>query len=296
MALKKIQTTHSMTPERWQQISDVLERALELEPSQRSAFLDQACSSDQSLRQEVEALLDSGHDVASTFLQPQPMTDGLLATLDGIVSGGALQSGQIFAERFELIRKLGEGGMGQVWLAGQTSPVRRQVALKLIKAGMYDESVVQRFQSERQALAIMDHPAIAKVFDAGTTPQGQPYFVMEYVPGLPITEYCDEKKFKIRDRLELFIQACEGVQHAHQKAIIHRDLKPANILVAEVDCKPVPRIIDFGLAKATTPQVEGESIFTQRLHSLTRSTHTPSRGLDRHAVGPYPPRRPREPS
>ena len=160
--------------------------------------------------------------------------------------------------------------MGQVWLAEQTSPVRRQVALKLIKAGMYDETVVQRFQSERQSLAIMDHPAIAKVFDAGATPQGQPYFVMEYVPGLPITEYCDQKKLKIRDRLELFIQACEGVQHAHQKAIIHRDLKPANILVVEVDGKPVPRIIDFGLAKATTPQVAGESLFTQMGHFVGR--------------------------
>jgi non-specific serine/threonine protein kinase/serine/threonine-protein kinase len=153
-----------------------------------------------------------------------------------------------------------------VWLAEQTSPVRRQVALKLIKAGMYDEAVVQRFQSERQSLAIMDHPAIAKVFDAGATPQGQPYFVMEYVPGVPITEYCDQKKLKISDRLELFIQVCEGVQHAHQKAIIHRDLKPANILVVEVDGKPVPRIIDFGLAKAATSQVGGESIFTQLGH------------------------------
>jgi non-specific serine/threonine protein kinase/serine/threonine-protein kinase len=153
--------------------------------------------------------------------------------------------------------------MGQVWLAEQISPVRRQVALKLIKAGMYDESVVQRFQSERQSLAIMDHPAIAKVFDAGATLQGQPYFVMEYVPGLPITEYCDQKKLKIADRLELFIQACEGVQHAHQKSIIHRDLKPANILVVEVDGKPTPRIIDFGLAKAATPQIADEPLFTQ---------------------------------
>ena len=126
------------------------------------------------------------------------------------------------------------------------------MALKLIKAGMYDEAVVQRFQSERQSLAIMDHPAIAKVFDAGATPQGQPYLVMEYVPGLPITEYCDQHKLNIRDRLELFIQACEGVQHAHQKAIIHRDLKPSNILVMEVDGKPVPRIIDFGFAKSIT--------------------------------------------
>src|SRR5208283_301293 len=137
-----------------------------------------------------------------------------------------------------------------------------QVALKLIKAGMYDEAVVQRFQAERQSLAIMDHPAIAKVFDAGTTPQGQPYFVMEYVPGLPITEYCDQKRLRIRERLQLFIQACEGVQHAHQKAIIHRDLKPANILVVEIDGKPMPRIIDFGLAKATTPSNLNTNEFT----------------------------------
>ncbi len=252
-----------MTPERWQEIRDVLEQALELEPGLRSAFLDRACVRDQSLRQEVEALLDPSDDAISSFLQSAPPADRLIATLDGVVSPGALLAGQVFAERFQLVRKLGEGGMGQVWLADQTSPVRRQVALKLIRAGMYDESVVQRFQSERQSLAIMDHPAIAKVFDAGTTSQGQPYFVMEYVPGLPITEYCDQKKLKIRDRLELFIQACEGVQHAHQKAIIHRDLKPANILVVEVDGKPVPRIIDFGLAKATKPQAEGETLFTQ---------------------------------
>jgi serine/threonine protein kinase len=255
-----------MTPERWKQLRNVLEEAQEREPAQRSAFLDRACLSDQSLRQEVEVLLASGDDARSSFLQSAPAPDGLIANLEEILSGGALQAGQRFAERFQLVRKLGEGGMGQVWLADQTSPVRRQVALKLIKAGMYDEAVVQRFQSERQSLAIMDHPVIAKVFDAGSTPQGQPYFVMEYVPGLPITEYCDWKKLKIRDRLELFIQACDGVQHAHQKAIIHRDLKPANILVVEVDGKPVPRIIDFGLAKATTPETDGESLFTQLGH------------------------------
>src|SRR5882672_7703584 len=152
---------------------------------------------------------------------------------------------------YRLLKELGTGGMGQVWLAEQTGPVRRRVALKLIKAGMYDASVIQRFQAERQSLAIMDHPAIAKVFDAGTTPAGQPYLVMEYVDGLPITDYCDRKKLEIRERLRLFLQVCKGVQHAHQKAIIHRDLKPSNILVAEVDGKPVPRIIDFGLAKVT---------------------------------------------
>jgi eukaryotic-like serine/threonine-protein kinase len=163
---------------------------------------------------------------------------------------------------YVLIKKLGEGGMGQVWLAEQTAPVKRKVALKLIKGGWYDSVVIQRFEAERQSLAVMNHPAIAKVFDAGSTADGQPYFVMEYVDGLPITKYCDAKKLKIPERLGLFIQVCEGVQHAHQKAIIHRDLKPSNILVVEVDGKPVPRIIDFGLAKAISPQ-PGQTLFTQ---------------------------------
>jgi serine/threonine protein kinase/Tfp pilus assembly protein PilF len=165
---------------------------------------------------------------------------------------------------YVLIRKLGEGGMGQVWLAEQTTPVKRQVALKLIKGELYDNAVIQRFESERQSLAVMNHPAIAKVFDAGSTKDGQPYFVMEYVDGQPINRFCDNKKLKIRERLELFIKVCEGVQHAHQKAIIHRDLKPSNVLVVEVDGKPVPRIIDFGLAKAITPQPGAEHTqFTQ---------------------------------
>ena len=255
-----------MTVAHWDRVKELLHQAMQLAPEQRPRFLDEACSSDGALRDEVESLLSADDGIRSSFLQSPPLADELGADSDQFGPVATLEAGQIFAQRFQLVRRLGEGGMGQVWLAEQTSPVRRQVALKLIKAGMYDEALVQRFQSERQSLAIMDHPAIAKVFDAGTTPQGQPYFVMEYVPGLPITEYCDQKKLKIRDRLELFVQACEGVQHAHQKAIIHRDLKPANILVVEVDGKPVPRIIDFGLAKATTPQVAGESIFTQMGH------------------------------
>jgi non-specific serine/threonine protein kinase/serine/threonine-protein kinase len=252
-----------MTPERWEQIRDVLEGALELAPDERAVFLDGACSSDPSLRKEVEVLLAQSANVPSGFLQSSAMAEFISTEIDGINSATVLKEGQEFAQRFRLIRKLGEGGMGQVWLAEQTFPVRRQVALKMIKAGMYDEAVVERFQSERQSLAIMEHPAIAKVFDAGTTPQGQPYFVMEYVPGLPITEYCDQKKLTIGDRLELFIETCEGVQHAHQKAIIHRDLKPANILVVEVDGKPVPRIIDFGLAKAVTYPIAGDARKTQ---------------------------------
>jgi eukaryotic-like serine/threonine-protein kinase len=255
-----------MTPERWQQVKDLLGQALQIPPEERGAFLDGVCSSDQELRAEIVSLLSEQEVVQSKFLQSPPLVKDTGNNGDeSREPDGALRAGLIFAERFELIRKLGEGGMGQVWLAEQIAPVRRQVALKLIKAGMYDESVVKRFRAERQSLAIMDHPAIAKVFDAGATPQGQPFFVMEYVPGLPITQYCDEKKLKIADRLELFIQTCEGVQHAHQKAIIHRDLKPANILVVELDGKPVPRIIDFGLAKAAATQA-GETFFTQVGH------------------------------
>jgi len=165
--------------------------------------------------------------------------------------------------RYRLLSQLGEGGMGQVWLAEQTAPVVRRVALKLIKAGRYDTSAMQRFDLERQALAIMDHPAIAKVLDADSTPEGQPYFVMEYVPGLPITTYCDQKKLTTRQRLALFVKVCEGVQHAHQKAIIHRDLKPSNVLVVEVDGKPLPRIIDFGIAKAISQQPTDETNVTR---------------------------------
>lgn len=202
-----------------------------------------------------EALLT--FDADATLAIPTP--DHAASSAEGGSATARLKS----IGRYQLLRKIGEGGMGQVWLAEQTAPVRRQVALKLIKAGIYDDSVLKRFQSERQALAIMDHPAIAKVFDAGTTPEGQPYFVMEYVPGEPITGYCDQKKLTIRQRLELFLKVCDGVQHAHQKAVIHRDLKPANILVVEVDGQPQPRIIDFGIAKAASPQPAGETLFTQ---------------------------------
>jgi serine/threonine protein kinase/TolA-binding protein len=164
---------------------------------------------------------------------------------------------------YQVLHLIGEGGMGQVWLAEQTQPVQRRVALKLIKVGMDTREVVARFESERQALALMDHPAIAKVFDAGSTPEGRPYFVMEYVAGLPITHYCDQHRLTMQQRMELFITVCEGVQHAHQKAIIHRDLKPSNILVTEVDGKPAPRIIDFGIAKATSQPLDAPTRFTR---------------------------------
>jgi len=174
---------------------------------------------------------------------------------------GGAAAGQIGPYR--LLRLLGEGGMGEVWLAEQKTPIHRTVALKLIKAGMDTKAVVARFESERQALAMMDHPSIARVFEAGSTAEGRPYFVMEYVPGLPITEYCDKHRLTIKERLELFLQVCDGVQHAHQKAIIHRDLKPSNVLVVEQDSKAVPKIIDFGLAKATAQRLTDKTMFTE---------------------------------
>ena len=237
-------------PKQWEIIKEIVGAALEKEAGERPAFLDAACAQDAALRKEVESLLAAYEE--SDQPSAHPWINQLADTPKADVLGP-----------YKLLRKLGEGGMGQVWLADQTAPLRRQVAIKLIRGGMFDSSALQRFQSERQSLAIMDHPSIAKIFDAGATPDGQPYFVMEYVPGVPITDYCDQKRLKIVERLKLFIKVCEAVQHAHQKAILHRDLKPANILVQEIDGKPVARIIDFGLAKATGPQIAGESLHTQ---------------------------------
>ena len=237
--------------EHWSRIKEIVGAALERGPGERNAFLDQACSQNAALRAEVESLLAAHADA-----------DGL-SKLAWAFAAAETNNEIKTIGPYHLIRELGVGGMGQVWLAEQTEPLRRRLALKLIKAGMYDASTVQRFQAERQSLAMMEHPSIAKVFDAGTTPQGQPYMAMEYVDGFPINEYCDRKKLQIPDRLTLFLRVCEGVQHAHQKAIIHRDLKPSNILVAEIDGKPTPRIIDFGLAKASVPHLGGETLFTQ---------------------------------
>lgn len=235
----------------WERVKELFEAGIGRPPAERERYLRDACGENDSLRAEVASLL-SAYD----------QSDGL--------SRGALQ-GDLVAELetpkaigpYKLLRKIGEGGMGQVWLAEQTEPIRRQVALKLIRTVFYDETLLRRFQAERQSLAMMDHPAIAKVFDAGTAPTGQPYFVMEYVAGEPITEYCDKRCLSVGERIGLFLKVCEGVQHAHQKAVIHRDLKPANILVVEQDGHPVPRIIDFGLAKALTPGAEEEVLATR---------------------------------
>ncbi|MGA7524463.1 MAG: serine/threonine-protein kinase [Acidobacteriaceae bacterium] len=241
------------TPDEWKLVKELFDAALDEEPARRLSFLQQRCS-DANVRAEVERLL-AEHEEAGEFLSApaigEPTPDEVLAPPKRKI------------DSYDLLELIGEGGMGEVWLAEQKEPVRRRVAIKLIKAGMDTREVVARFESERQALALMDHPAIAKVFDAGSTAEGRPYFVMEYVAGTPITTYCDRHKLTTRRRLELFVQVCEGVQHAHQKAIIHRDLKPSNILVTEIDGKPMPRIIDFGLAKATAQRLTDASIYTR---------------------------------
>jgi serine/threonine protein kinase len=240
-----------MTPERWSRIKDVLADALECDPNDRTALLNRACVGDEDLRAELESLI-AAYDKADNL----PL-QGWSAAF-----GGSLEVPTTIGP-YRLERELGAGGMGQVWLAEQTEPVRRHVALKLIRAGLYDRQATQRFLSERQSLALMNHPAIAKVFDAGATASGQPYLVMEYVDGQPISDYCDHRGLDVVERLRLFQLVCEGVQHAHQKAIIHRDLKPSNILITEVDGNAQPRIIDFGVARGVSGDVTVANRFTQ---------------------------------
>jgi eukaryotic-like serine/threonine-protein kinase len=242
--------------------------ALEVSREGRSAFLEKACLGEPELRRAVEALLAendrlSGFLSDSPHLHPQADAWGyLLDEGQSSTTADAPAKGAVLG-RYRLIEKIGEGGMGEVWLAEQKEPVRRRVALKLILAGMNTREVMARFESERQALALMEHPAIARVLDAGATEQGMPFFVMEYVAGVRITAYCDNHRLSTRQRLELFVHVCEGVQHAHQKAIIHRDLKPSNILVTEVDGRPVPKIIDFGVAKALEQKLTADTLYTR---------------------------------
>ena len=238
--------------------------ALEVSREGRTAFLERACRGEPELRRAVEALL-AENDRLSGFLSDSPhlhlqadaWDEGQSSTAADAPAEGAVLG------RYRLIEKIGEGGMGEVWLADQREPVRRRVALKLILAGMNTREVMARFESERQALALMEHPAIARVLDAGATEQGMPFFVMEYVAGVRITAYCDNHRLSTRQRLQLFVHVCEGVQHAHQKAIIHRDLKPSNILVTEVDGRPVPKIIDFGVAKALEQKLTADTLYTR---------------------------------
>jgi serine/threonine protein kinase/Flp pilus assembly protein TadD len=225
-------------------------------PEERAAYLQQACAEDLALRAEIEALLQADQDAGSFLGEHEPRS---VATINDPITE---RPGTVIGP-YKLMEQIGEGGMGLVFVAEQQHPVRRKVALKIIKPGMDTRQVVARFEAERQALALMDHPHIAKVLDGGETSSGRPYFVMELVKGAPITEYCDQNQVPVRERLELFLHVCQAVQHAHQKGIIHRDIKPSNVLVASHDGVPVAKIIDFGIAKAVGQHLTDKTIYTQ---------------------------------
>jgi serine/threonine protein kinase/tetratricopeptide (TPR) repeat protein len=239
-------------------VKAIFDRALEIESAaDRQAFLEKACAGDAELRRKVEGLLRA-YEQAGEFVQgPAPALGATADAPPPAAEGPGTRVGH-----YKLLQQIGEGGMGTVWMAEQTEPVRRRVALKLIKPGLDSAQVIARFEAERQALALMDHENIARVLDAGTTAQGRPYFVMELVHGIPLTKYCDEAQLSVRERLGLFVPVCRAVQHAHQKGIIHRDLKPSNILVTLHDGRPVPKIIDFGVAKATEQRLTDRTLFT----------------------------------
>jgi tetratricopeptide (TPR) repeat protein len=235
--------------------------ALALSSTARPAYLATACGDDKQLRQRVEALLRAA-DAPEGFLPETPGTPTGDPFPTGILAASLIEQPGDTIGRYKLREKIGEGGCGIVYLAEQQKPVRRKVALKVIKLGMDTKQVVARFEGERQALALMDHPNIAKVLDAGATETGRPYFVMELVGGIKITDYCDQNELTTRQRLHLFIQVCRAIQHAHQKGIIHRDIKPSNVLVTMQDGVPVPKVIDFGIAKATQGRLTDQTVFT----------------------------------
>src|SRR6266478_149843 len=232
---------------------EIFEQALDIKPTEeRLRFLTSACGKDAALLARVQALLRA-NESGESFLPEQPK-----ATVVPITEKPGDRIG-----RYKLLQQIGEGGCGAVYMAEQTEPVRRRVALKVIKLGMDTKQVIARFEAERQALALMDHPNIAKVLDGGATNTGRLYFVMELVKGIPIARYCDENKLDTRQRLELFIQVCQAIKHAHQKGISHRDIKPSNILAADHDGVPVPKVSDFGIAKATAGQtLTDKTLFT----------------------------------
>jgi len=226
--------------------------ALALPPTERVAFIESECANDADLRTRLLALL-AAHDASEEFLSDSPLSR--VAHLEE-APGDRIG-------HYTLLRKLGEGGCGRVYLAEQHEPVRRQVALKVVKLGMDTREIIARFEAERQALALMEHPNIARVYDAGATEAGRPFFVMEFVDGVPITQFCDAQNLPVRDRLDLFVGLCQALQHAHQKGVIHRDIKPSNILVALQDGVPTPKIIDFGIAKATQGRLTEHTLITR---------------------------------
>jgi serine/threonine protein kinase len=236
---------------------------------ERAAYLARACGEDHELQARLEKLLDA-HFRAGSFLEEPIQALGPRAADARISSSPELGGPAAIAEgpgttihSYKLLQQIGEGGMGVVYMADQEHPVRRRVAFKIIKPGMDSRQVIARFEAERQALAVMDHTNIAKVFDAGTTDTGRPYFVMELVHGVPITQFCDDNQLTPRERLDLFVPVCQAIQHAHQKGIIHRDIKPSNVLVTLYDDKPVPKVIDFGVAKAIEQRLTEKTLFTQ---------------------------------
>jgi serine/threonine protein kinase/Flp pilus assembly protein TadD len=250
---------------------EIFHQALARGPEERAAYLEQACAGDPALRASVEALLRANVGATGFLERPAPAPVAGPAESDvPSTRGTALPvdpppfegPGAVIGP-YKLLQQIGEGGMGTVFMAEQTHPVRRKVALKVIKPGMDSRNVIARFEAERQALAMMDHVNIARVFDAGATQSGRPYFVMELVHGVPITKYCDDNCLTPRERLELFVLVCQAIQHAHQKGIIHRDVKPSNVMVTLYDGKPVPKVIDFGVAKATEQKLTERTLFTQ---------------------------------
>jgi len=244
--------TESINPE------DIFHKAIKItDIEKRAKYLDQACKGNDKLQAEVEELLKA-HKEAGSFLDVPDLDPDITLDVSPLVEKPGTKIG-----RYKLLEQVGEGGFGVVYMAEQTKPINRRVALKIIKLGMDTKAVIARFEAERQALAMMDHPNIAKVFDAGATDTGRPYFVMELVKGIPITEYCDKNNLDTRQRLELFVDVCKAVQHAHQKGIIHRDIKPSNVLITLHDGKPVPKVIDFGIAKATAHRLTEKTVFTR---------------------------------
>ena len=240
----------------------IFEAALQLPPEQRATHLQEACGDDTPLRQRVELLLKSHEEAEGDFLE-KPRALGPNKTVVVSLPPPEEEIIGTMIGRYQLLEKIGAGGIGVVYVAEQREPVKRRIALKIIKLGMDTKQVVARFEVERQALALMDHPNIAKVFDAGATEKGRPYFVMELVRGIRITEYCDQNNLSTKERLELFARVCQAIQHAHQKGIIHRDIKPSNILVTLHDGVPVPKVIDFGIAKATQGELTEKTVYTQ---------------------------------
>jgi len=241
-----------------QNAEEIFNRALELkDPAQRAAYLDEACAGEEKLRAQVNALLRWDREAGAFMDVPDRDPDATLELAPVPDKAGALIG------RYKLLEKIGEGGMAVVYMAEQKQPIRRRVAVKLIKLGMDSKQVIGRFEAERQALAMMDHPNIAKVLDAGTTETRRPYFVMELVRGLPITEFCDRNNLSTQERLELFVSVCQAVHHAHQKGVIHRDIKPSNVLVTLHDGEPVAKVIDFGIAKAINQQLTEKTVFTR---------------------------------